>query len=1074
MNVFKKTVPPKTPILWCCGRFFGGLLSALCRAVRSNDVSVLRHAELDSASHYLQGFRVKHGMTSAFAILFAIANLLPCTAQTRYYVSTTGSPAGNALSWATACNDLQLVINNAQKGDTIWVAQGTYIPIRPADSLHKIDSNNRDNAFTFIKGVCLYGGFAGWETDLSQRILPFKGSNGLTVLSGNIGNPADSSDNAYHVLIVAAPQQDTVFLNGLTITAGFATAVYNQFPPYNIIPHVINVNGKTVSYIQGGGIYNRSHLNASYISVINNVSWYGGGIYSYNNIVVDSLVSLMLSYSIVSDNWGLHGNGIYASLSDLYLYRTDITHNKIVGNSNWGGGLTLLNLRKCILHYVAITDNEGCGDAGGISINVDNMDDSSYILNNLLIANNIAYTAFSSGLPSDGVSGGIMIYIHSPTSTSDFIINNTTIVNNIGDGAITHHRAEQGFPVQFRNCIIFGHKRYHKGLKQWYDHNGGDTATTYTAFYNCLLGRTFYESRDSSLTWVNTPRGAFVADPMFVDTANRDYRLQCGSPAVNMGINAFYSPDSIPDLSYITTDLDVNPRFYNNGIIDLGCYELQDYCYPFIVLPPDITICEGDSVDIPIFISGEPPYMLAYTANGGAEDTLKNITSNPYYWRVSPQDTTLYVFTYVRDIRYDSLMRDSITVRVLHPPNIAAALTNETLCSGQQTKAIRFINIADSCSWEATGDSINPIPFGLQIGDFGAYTIENKDTNMLTTRIKIETFSVANEKVCYGDTGSFTITVRPVVALQAGTNDSVFCEGDSILFILFNTENLSDISWQGSTGEFSDTGKNVVIVNATQNHTGVYIVKASSHVYCIFPDTVKATVLSAVITNMDDTLFMCDWEDIMIESNASNATTYLWNTGDTTKDIKVSASGTYYVEASNERCFVMDTVVVMQINVSDFKIITTGDLCTEGKIELTANIEDVSYQWNTGDTIQTVSLSVEGFYSVTVYAEHCQAYQEMEITCPCSLSLPNFFSPNNDGCNDEYIPEISFELHRFSMVIYDRWGMVVYRTEEFRAWNGKNNGRDASAGVYYCVVEYSCKDNPDKKRFAQSSVTLMR
>jgi gliding motility-associated-like protein len=99
----------------------------------------------------------------------------------------------------------------------------------------------------------------------------------------------------------------------------------------------------------------------------------------------------------------------------------------------------------------------------------------------------------------------------------------------------------------------------------------------------------------------------------------------------------------------------------------------------------------------------------------------------------------------------------------------------------------------------------------------------------------------------------------------------------------------------------------------------------------------------------------------------------------------------------------------------------------------------------------------------------------IEITtmdCNCKILLSNIFTPKNGEY--VYLPEITQELHSFSMVIYDRWGNVMFRTKEFRAWDGKTNGRDAVAGVYYCVVEYSCKDNPTKKHYTQSSITLVR
>ena len=168
--------------------------------------------------------------------------------QTRYHVSTTGTFGGDAHSWTTACNDLQLVINNAQKGDTIWVAQGTYLPNRPANNLNSIVPNDRYNAFTIKKGLYLYGGFTGTETDLSQRPqFPDQGNNGLTTLSGNIGNPNDSLDNAYHVVLVLT-QQDTVLFDGFTITESYGE---------HVIPWIGDffLHGNLIPKYVGGGIF---------------------------------------------------------------------------------------------------------------------------------------------------------------------------------------------------------------------------------------------------------------------------------------------------------------------------------------------------------------------------------------------------------------------------------------------------------------------------------------------------------------------------------------------------------------------------------------------------------------------------------------------------------------------------------------------------------------------------------------------------------------------------------------------------------------------------------------------------
>lgn len=57
--------------------------------------------------------------------------------------------------------------------------------------------------------------------------------------------------------------------------------------------------------------------------------------------------------------------------------------------------------------------------------------------------------------------------------------------------------------------------------------------------------------------------GNIDADPLFLDPANGDYRLQGDSPCVNAG-----DPDSVSE----ETDLDGNPRI-GDGRVDMGAYE---------------------------------------------------------------------------------------------------------------------------------------------------------------------------------------------------------------------------------------------------------------------------------------------------------------------------------------------------------------------------------------------------------------------------------------------------------------------------------------------------------------------
>jgi len=191
------------------------------------------------------------------------------------------------------------------------------------------------------------------------------------------------------------------------------------------------------------------------------------------------------------------------------------------------------------------------------------------------------------------------------------------------------------------------------------------------------------------------------------------------------------------------------------------------------------------------------------------------------------------------------------------------------------------------------------------------------------------------------------------------------------------------------------------------------------------------------------------------------------------KDLTVS--GVYYDTLQNENgC---DSIVELTLNMyylPDFEIVTTGSLCDSRWIKLTAAIDSVRYLWSTGEKSQNIHVSKEGIYSVEVSAGLCKSVKDIDVSCVCKIFLPNAFTPNGDGLNDGFIPTPTAELHSFSMVIYDRWGNRIWKTDTFAAWDGKIDGKDAAAGVYQCIIVYSYKESPTQKCTEQGHITLLR
>lgn len=68
------------------------------------------------------------------------------------------------------------------------------------------------------------------------------------------------------------------------------------------------------------------------------------------------------------------------------------------------------------------------------------------------------------------------------------------------------------------------------------------------------------------------------------------------------------------------------------------------------------------------------------------------------------------------------------------------------------------------------------------------------------------------------------------------------------------------------------------------------------------------------------------------------------------------------------------------------------------------------------------------------------------------LTVPNTFTPNGDGSNDEF-RVVYRSIKEFHMWVYNRWGKLVFKTDNpDKGWDGTINNRPAAEGAYYYVI----------------------
>ncbi len=228
-------------------------------------------------------------------------------------------------------------MNAAQSGDEIWIAAGTYYPdFNPSTGTHTGDRTLR---FTVKSNISIFGGFAGAETQRSER----DWAANRTILSGDIGRRGDFTDNTRSIMTTPADTIVTgVLLEGLIFAGG------NANDPSEIGAGRIGGCGGAFYLYQGS-------VEFRFCTFVGHYAVYGGAVY--------------FSGGIGSSEWSLSiSNCLFAGNNAKY----------IGGAVDVQAGSSTLTIRNSTL----VENTSSRGAAIGVNIGV-----KSYYYNNIIHSN---------------------------------------------------------------------------------------------------------------------------------------------------------------------------------------------------------------------------------------------------------------------------------------------------------------------------------------------------------------------------------------------------------------------------------------------------------------------------------------------------------------------------------------------------------------------------------------------------------------------------------------------------------------------------------------------------------------
>lgn len=442
-----------------------------------------------------------------------------------------------------------------------------------------------------------------------------------------------------------------------------------------------------------------------------------------------------------------------------------------------------------------------------------------------------------------------------------------------------------------------------------------------------------------------------------------------------------------------------------------------------------------------------------------------------------------------------------LSLAIAPEPNLTSE-TATSICSEDQLASKLTASIPSSFQWIGMGNaSISGISESKVLSENINDKLINNSTTLQVVNYKIIPTS---ERGCLGSEDTLVVSVspRPSIAnsvLDVCSNDSIKYQPDGSVSnnkvpattkytwkapIVSDPSNINGASSQTSptNGVFqkltSDSKMGTIVYSITPfSEEGKKCVgknfELKVELYPI-PNPILSSDVKGVCSGNSATLTVN-----LDETNYPN-TTYAWSTGQSTKniDVKPSSNTKYTVVAESNKCKSLpDTITIFVDNL--VPIANVGPdvtICRGDSVTLKAT-GGKSYNWEVAEGLSsnTNSASVKAApyvtttYKVNVYNDYCVSTADVKVIIDRCLKelprpIPQIITPNGDVANDFWnIDDVDY-FTKSTLVIFNRWGSVVYKEAPYlNKWKGQNeNGDDLPDGTYYYSLDLGNGNSPYK------------
>ena len=176
-----------------------------------------------------------------------------------------------------------------------------------------------------------------------------------------------------------------------------------------------------------------------------------------------------------------------------------------------------------------------------------------------------------------------------------------------------------------------------------------------------------------------------------------------------------------------------------------------------------------------------------------------------------------------------------------------------------------------------------------------------------------------------------------------------------------------------------------------------------------------------------------------------------------------------------------DSIITTNLIVVPPPIVNLGNdttLCYGQSLLLDASYQYASCLWQDNTINPTYNIIREGIYWVTVSIDsYCFVRDTINISyqdCEGLFFIPNSFTPNGDGLNDVFKIKTVIEISEFKLVIYDRWGEMIFESDDInKGWDGTYKGKAVPFDVYIYQLTVTIKNTSNQIK-KTGRVTVVR